>query len=241
MEAGGSRVGGEVASLARKLITAVRILHHLEMFEDNSGHVSVRIPGTSRFVVLGHLHDAGTGLDEVTEDELIEVDAATGDARGRLEPPGEVYIHTAIYRARSDVGAVVHCHPVFPVALSLADRPVLPVHHWASALAPSVPIYPDHRQVDTPERGERLARTLADGYAVVLRGHGIVAVGANVEEATTHAIVLDRSARLQALAAQVGPVRPLPIVARGPVSPERAAKLWAYYAARVSPHGGAAG
>ncbi len=45
---------------------------------------------------------------------------------------------------------------------------------------------------------------------MLLRGHGLVTVGADVEEATVRAVQLERALRLQLAAQSLGPVSPLP-------------------------------
>ena len=91
--------------------------------------------------------------------------------------------------------------------------------------------------VSTPEAGRRLAAALGDGRAVLLRGHGLVTVGADVEEATVRAVQLERALRLQLAAQSLGPVSPLPddeladldarFESRGR---ERVARIWDYLA-----------
>ena len=36
---------------------------------------------------------------------------------GRRDPPAEIFFFTALYKAKKDAGAVIHCHP--PAAVSL--------------------------------------------------------------------------------------------------------------------------
>lgn len=220
----------EEQRLKADILTGARILAKLGLFEDNSGHLSGRIPNTSRFWMIGHIHDRGLAFEELTEEHLVCVDAETEEWEGNLEPPGEYYIHSGIYRARPDVGGVVHCHPTYPVALSVAGQQVLPVHHWGEPLWPAVPLMEEHRQIDTHERGVQLADALGSHQALVLRAHGSVTVGEDLAEAVVHTVVLDRCARLQYLACQVGEPRPIPVDAPRPLSRERIEKLWSLYA-----------
>lgn len=214
--------------LKQEVIAGLRILCRRGLMEDNSGHVSARFGDTRYFVVVGHLHDKGWLLEEVGEEHLVVVDAETEEWKGPIGPPEEYYLHSAIYRRRPDVGGIVHAHPFAPVALSAADRPVLPVHHWASPFYPQVPVYPRFWQICSRERGEELAESLGEGYGVVLRGHGIVAVGSDVRAAVVHAVILDRCARIQLACQGLGEVKPLPFEKREPISRSRVEKLWSY-------------
>ena len=49
-----------------------------------------------------------------------------------------------------------------------------------------------------------MAQTLGQAIAVVIRGHGIVTVGATVQEACFNALYLERTAKMQAIAQALG-------------------------------------
>lgn len=201
----------DLDSVREKLVNAVRILDHLGVWEANYGHVSCRLSDPQKICMLGHLHDetdVGMPLPDVGPEHMIVVDINTLEYEGSLEPPGEVFIHTEIYKAREDMNGVVHAHPELPVALSIAGQPVLPVHYYSGLFHPSVPIFDDHRIIDNPESAIEMVRVLADHLAVVLKGHGATTLGGTLEEAVIVMSALNICARLQYLAAQVGTPRP---------------------------------
>jgi len=69
--------------------------------------------------------------------------------------------------------------------------------------------YPSSDLVTTVEQGRELAATLGGGRAAVLRAHGLVAVGADLAEATVNAVLLERAMRTNLAASALG--RPEPI------------------------------
>lgn len=215
------------------LLQGIRAVHRMGLFELNTGHISVRDePGS--ILVLGHLHGAGdvAGFDAVGPDDLVRVDLSTLACSGRRDPPEEIYLHTEIYRARPDVCAIVHTHAEHPLALSVVDVPVLPVHHHGAIFAPFVPIFDDHRQIDGEEIGRRLAAALRDRPAIVLRTHGTVTVGAGVEEAVAVTFTLDRCARRQLLASTAGTPRPIELAPgeRRVLPPNSVRNIWHAFA-----------
>jgi L-fuculose-phosphate aldolase len=126
--------------------------------------------------------------------------------------PDELPLHREIYRARPDVGGVVHTHPQASVAVSLHPE------RWAVGCQDAVPFWNRiafHEPaglVASPEAGRRLADALGEGRAVLLRGHGLVTVGADVEEATVRAVQLERALRVQLAAQALGTVEAIPDV-----------------------------
>jgi ribulose-5-phosphate 4-epimerase/fuculose-1-phosphate aldolase len=172
-------------------------------------------------------------MTRLRPEQMITVDLDGRLVEGDDPPAKEVQIHTAIYRARPDVGGVVHTHQTLATIFGVVGRPILPLLHVEAPLvARGVPIYPSPELIDTPELGDAVAQVLGDRPVCHLQGHGIVTVGATVEEATIRAIHLERLARANLLAAQLGEPRIIP--------PDEIARLagpmvgndvrWAYYA-----------
>jgi ribulose-5-phosphate 4-epimerase/fuculose-1-phosphate aldolase len=105
------------------------------------------------------------------------------------------------------------------------------LHVESPLVARGVPIYPSPELIETPELGDAVAKTLADYPVCHLQGHGIVTVAASVEEATVHAIHLERLARANYLASQLGAPRVITPEEidrlRGPIVGYKV--RWAYY------------
>src|SRR5213593_2022140 len=102
-------------TLREKLVDAGRVLVSEDQGDYVAGHVSVRLPGgDGRFL----MKPAGIGLEEMTPDNIITVDLEGERVGGTMPRHNEVFIHSEILRARSDVAAVIHTHPLHAVAFS---------------------------------------------------------------------------------------------------------------------------
>lgn len=120
--------------------------------------------------------------------DLVEIDLEGAVLDGVREPSSEWRVHAAVYAARPDVGAVVHTHS--PRAVRWSHHGVeLPVPGGLASVrcAPAAP-------AGSPELARAVAATLADGEAVLMTGHGVVAVGAGLEEALAVAREVERRA-----------------------------------------------
>ena len=102
----------DTAALRHALVRAGRVLAIEEQGDYVAGHISLRIPdGDGRFL----MKPAGIGLEEMTDDQIIMVDAEGQRIEGSLPRHNEVYIHSEVLRARPDINAVVHTHPLHTV------------------------------------------------------------------------------------------------------------------------------
>lgn len=122
------------------------------------------------------------------------------------KPPTETRIRTEIYRARPDVGAVVHTHQFSGTLLGVIGADLLPVLHIPAVLTfgGSIATRPCPLLVTTPALGKSLAEALGGGALCHLQGHGIVSVAADVQTATVTAVALEHLAEANLRILQTG-------------------------------------
>lgn len=168
-----------------------------------AGHISVRLPGESgRFL----MKPAGIGIEEMRPDNIITVDIDGNKVDGAMPRHNEVYIHSEVLRARSDVACVIHSHPMHAVAFSSLGKPLVAVGNSSGYFADGrLPIFAETTDlIISRERGRAVARCLGEKPALILRNHGIVAAGDSIAEAVWTAIKLEKACQLQLLAESAG-------------------------------------
>ena len=184
--------------IGEQVAWACRILA-LEGYADLTlGHVSARAPD-GRVLIKRK----GVALDEVEPADVVDAD----DASAGLHL--ETVLHTAVYRARADVGAVVHGHPPYATALAATGADLELLTHDAILFADGIGRFDDPDLIVEEEQGAAVARALGHRRAVLLRNHGVLVVGRNVPWAVLGAVTLERAARIQAIASSLGPLRPV--------------------------------
>ena len=145
---------------------------------------------------------------DVLEYNLDSEPVAAGGRTSYLER----FIHGAIYRARPDVRAIVHSHSPSVVPFGVTGAPLRPLYHMSAFLSGGVPVW-DIRAaaggdtdmlVRTPALGRALAQTLGARRVVLMRGHGVVVVGAFLPQVVFRSVYTEVNARLQAQAMALG-------------------------------------
>jgi len=215
-----------IIELKTKLATAVRLMA-MEGMIDFNGHVSLRLPEGDRILINSRFSNRVS----LTATDIVTVDLQ-----------GEVRIHTAIYKRRPDVGSVAHLHPRYSTIFTIAGVPLKPVYIIASAFGPEgVPVLDDSQLIHRDEQAEAVAEALGQGLALLLRAHGAVTVGSDVEGAFAAAVALEENARAYLWASALGVPRVLSrseVEGYGaPVSSRSTKyKIWDFYTekARVS-------
>jgi ribulose-5-phosphate 4-epimerase/fuculose-1-phosphate aldolase len=156
------------------------------------GHVSARLPAASgqEGFVLAHLR---IPFKPAPPDELYCFDYQGRLLEGKGQVPWEIPLYTNIYRARPDVGSIVHAHPPLTIALGISGETIRPVHQLSACFAAGVPTF-GGELINSEELGKKVAETLGDKRAILLVGHGAVTVGADVPEAVTTALLMEETA-----------------------------------------------
>ncbi|MGH2850907.1 MAG: class II aldolase/adducin family protein [Solirubrobacteraceae bacterium] len=180
-----------------------RVLHEAGINDFVWGHVSLR-DAEGRGVWM---KASGLGFDEVRPEDVLLVDDIGNILVGDPPRHNEYPIHTEILRARPDVESVVHVHPPHAIALAASGRPLQPFSHSAGFLPAGVRRYDGAPGlVLSAEEGAELAAALGGDRALLMTGHGIVAVGPSVAVAVMVAVMLERACELQLMVEGYGGV-----------------------------------
>lgn len=193
--------GGPVAAdLIADLAAAARILAARGVV-DGFGHVSMRHPTASdRYLMSRALAPALVVPNDIVEYDLDSVACAPDAPKGFLER----FIHGEIYRARPDIGAVVHSHSPSVIPFGLTTKPMQACFHNAAFLAKGAPVFNIWDQfgdtdmlVSDNEKGVALANCLGEHDIALMRAHGSVACGPTLQTAVFRAVYTEVNARVQ--------------------------------------------
>lgn len=186
----------ESESYLRELVALAGRVLYQQGLADYLGHASARVPGTDRVVIKPKHSTRVNSLGSLGAADMIVVDLDANQVSDGEAPPAETRLHTEIYRARPDVGAVVHTHQTASTLLGVIGADLLPVLHIPAVLTKggSVATWPCPLLVTTQELGRSLAAALGDAALCHLQGHGIVSVAADLKAATVAAVALEQLA-----------------------------------------------
>jgi L-fuculose-phosphate aldolase len=207
----------EAHDLQIQVAWACRILAMRGHADFTLGHVSARGPEESIY-----MKRSGLGLNEVAPHDVLVVDTDGLKLKGDGQVHREVVIHTEAYRARPDVGAVVHTHPPHTIALGASDAEFALLGHDAALFKDGIGIFDESADLITrPEQGLAVSQALGSRRAVMLRNHGVVVVGKDIPWATITTLTLERAARIQAIAASLGSPQPMTLAMAESLHPDK--------------------
>ncbi len=129
---------------------------------------------------------------------------ADGEWSGPLRPSSEWRFHRDIMRARDDIGAIVHTHAPYATALAMLRKPIPAAHYMIAAFGGPTIRCTDYAPFGTQELSDLAVAGLEGRHGVLLGSHGMIATGADLEQAMWRAVELEALAKMYHLALLVG-------------------------------------
>ncbi len=196
----------------RDLLHVCRRLYERGLVAGADGNVSLRL---SKDTLLATPTGASKGF--LGEDDLVVCDLDGKQLSGKRRLTTEIKIHTAAYKVRDDVCAVVHAHPPYATAFAVAglvpSEKLMPEAYIAVgkvALAP-------YGTPSTDELAATLRPFVKDHDSVLLANHGAMTMGRDVTAAYHRMEALEQLCRITCIAGSLGGARSL--------TPEQMAQL----------------
>jgi ribulose-5-phosphate 4-epimerase/fuculose-1-phosphate aldolase len=197
------RVEDERLHRKQRLAAAFRLFARFGFNEGTDGHITARDPEfTDHFWV----NPLKTEFREIRVSNLILVNKDGDVVKGDQPINREAFtIHSHIHTARPDAIATVHAHSIYGKAWSSLGRLLDPLNENSCAFYEDHSVFHDCTGmfIDTSEC-QRIAETLGNHKAVILRDHGMLTVGHSVDEAAWWFINLEHSSQAQLLAEAAG-------------------------------------
>ena len=126
---------------------------------------------------------SGIPYELIQENEIVLIDVETGRiVEGDALPSSEVDMHRIFYKYRQDLQALIHTHSTFAATLA-CQRLDLPAVHYLVAYAGINVRCADYATYGTVELARKAYEAMEGRKACLLANHGLLAGGADLEEA----------------------------------------------------------
>jgi L-fuculose-phosphate aldolase len=162
-----------------------------------SGNLSVRVDGGMLITPTGIPYSEMKGAD------IVEVRSDGRVQPGQRVASSEWRVHLAIYKARPDVGAIVHTHSLNATALACLHRGIPAFHYMVAEFGGDRVVCAPYATYGSEDLSRFAVKALGPRSACLLANHGVIALGDTVRQA------YDRAAAVEALAAQYARARSL--------------------------------
>ena len=177
------------------------------LIRSSDGNISIRLDD-DRFLVT----PAGLYKRRLKSKQLLIVDhqGKIIKEKGDLKPSSELLLHLEAYRQREDIGAVLHAHPPYSTALTIAGVP------FPTNIVPEIPVLlgevatAPYATPGSQELALSISDLIKNHDSILLTNHGSLTVGKTLEGALLALERMELAAQMYYLASNLGKVNPLP-------------------------------
>lgn len=166
---GVKRMNG-IAEIKEEICRIGRRMYERRMVASNDGNISARLSD-------GTILCTPTGVSKgfMTADMIchMNMDGTVREENAKgFRPSSEMKMHLRVYQERSDVGAVVHAHPVFATTFAVARKPLkAPITAESVMFLGEVPVT-SFAAPSTEEVPESIVPFVKEHNAMLLANHG---------------------------------------------------------------------
>ncbi|MEM5581486.1 class II aldolase/adducin family protein [Roseibium sp. AS2] len=189
----------DTPDLRQAIIDACRDMNCRGINQGTSGNISAR--AGDRMIIT----PSGVAYDRMTPDMLVSLPLdGKGAPEGPLPPSTEWQFHLALLRAKPEMNAIVHAHPVHCTALSI-NREEIPACHYMIALfgGNTVPLA-GYALFGSEELADNVVAAMRDRHGCLMANHGAVVAGETLDKGLWRLEELEVLARAYILSRSIG-------------------------------------
>jgi ribulose-5-phosphate 4-epimerase/fuculose-1-phosphate aldolase len=182
----------DVSQIREDIVTIGKKMVNEGLVAGTWGNISARVPNTTHIAIT----PSGMGYLDLVAEDIVIVDLHGNSIDSKRKPSSEMKLHLTIYKHRPDVHAIVHTHSVYASACAVASKPIPPmIEDLVQIVGGGVDIAA-YALPGTQEVADNAVKALAKKFAVLLESHGIVGVGANLQDALKVCQLVEKSAQI---------------------------------------------
>lgn len=197
---------GEYMTERRAVHEAAVRMYREKMVVGSAGNVSCRVPETAYYAIT----PTSKNYETMTPEDVVVIDGERDLIVGERGPSFEADVHLAVYKARPDAHAIFHTHSLYSTICAVAGEDVPPLVEEVVVYVGGPIKVADYGVSGSDELADAVVRALEDRAAVLMRNHGLLAVGKDLERAFRVAQLVERAAQVYVFARLLGKVNPLP-------------------------------
>ena len=196
----------EFYKLANRVLNATKRLYRRGILTGIGGNISIRTSNPNNIIVS----PSGISISDMLSDDLCLVDISEAEQdnfkiiKAKYKYTSEIYLHSKIYKNRPEIKAIIHSHPPTITAYACTNKKInfkiLEDQKWYIGDVE----YLHFVSSSSKELAEEAWHKLTKNYALILKNHGLVALGDSLSEAINITELLEELAKVSYYSEDIG-------------------------------------
>lgn len=187
--------------LRENLVEMHQVLVHYGLVVWTGGNVSQRVDENSFLI-----KPSGVGYESLTAADMVLCDLDGNLMEGDHSPSSDTAAHAYVYKNMPEVGGVVHTHSNYACGFAAVGQPIPCVlTAIADEFGGEIPLGP-FAIIGDESIGRGIVETLSGhrSKAVIMKNHGVFAIGEDANAAVKSAVMTEDNAKSVFIARQLG-------------------------------------
>ena len=173
-----------------------------KLFAGTSGNLSIYDKDQNVMVIT----PTSIPYETITPEDMVVLRLDGEILEGIHRPSSEWRMHAAVYEAKPEAGAIIHTHSPYATAFAVNNKGIPTILiEMVPFLGGDVPLakfaIPGTRGV-----GDEAVKVLANRTGCLLANHGVLTIGASLEQAHLRAVYIEDAAKICSIAMSNGPI-----------------------------------
>ena len=183
--------------IIKEIVNVSHYIYEKGLVPGKSGNISCRFyeNGASKVAITR----SGISKRFVSGEDIIIIDMDGNVLEGDKKPSMETFLHLNVYNERNDINGIVHSHSPFAAGFSMSDKKLKRLEGFGPVENPYIPSV-KYSKPGSAELAKDAAEMMKNEDAVILKNHGVIAAGVNLDEAALLAEFIEDIAKTQTIA-----------------------------------------
>ena len=167
-----------------KIVFEIKRMQEMGLIINTSGNISIKKDD------LIAISPSGVSYNNLKSEDIVVLDKDKKIIEGELLPSSETNLHVSIYDKYSDVSAIVHTHSLYATSVSTILQELPAIHYQIADLGGPIKVAP-YETFGTEALAAAVEKNLQGRKAVLMKNHGAVTVGSDINKSASRAILLE--------------------------------------------------
>jgi L-fuculose-phosphate aldolase len=167
--------------IIEKIVNTAHHIYEKDMILGKAGNISI-LDDNRKYM---YITASGTDFKSLKYDDVLKVniDDLSYESKSNKVPSMETNLHLGVYKKRQDINSVVHVHSPYATAFAFSKRKLRQLEGFGEITSEYI------AEVDYyPPGSKKLATNASDALknenSVLLKDHGVITIGKDIDEAT---------------------------------------------------------
>ena len=167
-----------------KIVFEIKRMQEMGLVINTSGNISIKKDD------LIAISPSGVSYDNLKSKDIVVLDKNKKIVEGQLLPSSETNLHVSIYDKYNEVSAIVHTHSLYATSVSTLLQELPAIHYQIADLGGPIKVAP-YETFGTEALAIAVEKNLKGRKAVLMKNHGAVTVGSDINKSASRAILLE--------------------------------------------------